>query len=167
MDMKRPPPHSTNQTTQYRLVITTQNPQGGTRRRRVRPPPRSRRRHAPTPTRHLKRFIVSKGNRKPELILRSRVSAIRSRVRVFSTRYRFRPAPVPEPEDPYLTPDCRDLRPENVCPSTLSGLPMLPPLSSVSLWSTKPLSLRASNGSPLVPLPTCPRGHHRRLRPWR
>ncbi len=38
-------------------------------------------------------------------ILRSRVSAIRSRVRVFSIRYRFGPAPVPEPEDPYLIPD--------------------------------------------------------------
>ena len=52
------------------------------------------------------------GNR--NFILRSRVSAVRSRVQVFGIRYRFRPAPVPEPDNPYLIPDCRDLRPENV-----------------------------------------------------
>ena len=28
------------------------------------------------------------------------------------------PAPVPEPEDPYLIPDCRELRPEDVLPAT-------------------------------------------------
>ena len=36
---------------------------------------------------------------------RSQVSALRYQVQVLGTRYRFRPAPVPEPEDPYLIPD--------------------------------------------------------------
>ena len=38
---------------------------------------------------------------------------------------------VPEPDNPYLIPDCRDLRPEDVSPSQPSGFPMLPPLSAV------------------------------------
>jgi hypothetical protein len=53
-------------------------------------------------------------------ILRSQISAIRSRVRVFSIRYRFGPVPVPEPEDPYLLPD--QPRPETrSCSSALKG----------------------------------------------
>ena len=45
-------------------------------------------------------------------VFRSRVSAIRSRVRVFGTRCRYglAPAPVPEPEDLHQIPD--QLRPE-------------------------------------------------------
>ena len=47
-------------------------------------------------------------------ILRSQVSAVGSQVQVFGTRCRFRPAPAPAPapDNPYLIPDCRDLRPE-------------------------------------------------------
>jgi len=57
-----------------------------------------------------------------KIILRSRVSAIRSLVQVFLCRYRFRPAPVPEPEDPYLMPDQR--RPETRrCATALNGKP--------------------------------------------
>ena len=36
-------------------------------------------------------------------------------------------------------------------PNSSSGFPMAPPLSSASLWSTKPLSLRASRVRPLSP----------------
>jgi hypothetical protein len=36
-------------------------------------------------------------------------------------------------------------------PDSSSGFPMAPPLSSASLWSTKPLSLRASRVRPLSP----------------
>ena len=43
------------------------------------------------------------------IIHRSRVSVLRSQVRVFSIRYRFRPVPAPEPEDLHLMPD--QLRP--------------------------------------------------------
>jgi hypothetical protein len=90
--------------------------------------------------RHVIDPIHSMGNRRPECylrtrcILRSRVSATGSLVRVSGTRYRFRPfwmsltfallhaatphlhlctllpAPVPAPDDPYLIPD--QLRPE-------------------------------------------------------
>jgi hypothetical protein len=141
--MKRPPCQSNHETPQCRLVITTQNPQGGTRRRRVRLDPQSRHRRAPTPTRHLKRFIVSKGNRRPDLILRSRVSAVRSQVQVFGTRFSFRPAPVPAPDNPHLTSDCRDLRPENACPQHTIRFPYGAPLRRFAVPVSQHASLPA------------------------
>ena len=64
----------------------------------------------PTHSRHPRRCIHSKGNRRPGCMLRT------------------------------------------YDPSQLPGLPMVPPLSSASLCSTKPLSLRASS---VCPLSTC------------
>ncbi len=57
-----------------------------------------------------------------QYILRSRVSALRSQVQVFSTRCSFAPAPAPAPEDPYLIADRRDQRPEDVI-AALKGKP--------------------------------------------
>jgi hypothetical protein len=45
-----------------------------------------------------------------------------SRVRLFSISYRFGSVPVPEPEDPRLIPDCRDLGTEDET-TALKGKP--------------------------------------------
>ena len=95
----------------------------------------------------------------------------------FCTSY---PAPVPEPDNPYLAPDCRDPRPEtSLCLSPLhlcTGAPLrFAPLhvlfASLANWPTdqrinscalvRPTSppVLASSVSPPcphVPLPTCP-----------
>ena len=87
------------------------------------------------------------------IILRSQVSAIRFRVRVFSTRCRFGPESVPEPDNPCPMPDCRDLGPEDECTSVNYRVSLCCPFFEFCIFcSTQPLSLPASD---LFPLSTC------------
>ena len=83
-------------------------------------------------------------------ILRSRVSVVRSLVRVFSIRFRFGPAPLPEPDDPCLIPD--QPRPETQrcmsqstirfpCAAPLSRDSLLPPSPSPGPSSSPPIHL--------------------------
>jgi hypothetical protein len=48
------------------------------------------------------------------------------------------PVPVPEPEYPHLIPDCRDLRPKDVCPHPFIRFPSAAPLSRDSLLPPSP-----------------------------
>ena len=79
---------------------------------------------------------------------RSQVSAIRYQVQVFWCRYRFRPAPEPVPDNQYLDPGCRDLRPGNVSLSlTFAPLHAASPqlhLCTASLRSSGPPALVSS-----------------------
>jgi hypothetical protein len=89
------------------------------------------------------------------------------------------PAPVPEPDNPYLTPDCRDLRPETIqhlkgkpetginasviCPQLIIRSPYAAPFEfclSLVNRASEPLMCAPC---PRVPLPACP---HAELGLW-
>ena len=112
------------------------------------PPPEPRGRHPPPETIHPLKGKPETGDRRH--ILRSRVSVVRSLVRVFSIRFRFGPAPLPEPDDPCLIPD--QPRPETQrcmsqstirfpCAAPLSRDSLLPPSPSPGPSSSPPIHL--------------------------
>ena len=63
-------------------------------------------------------------------ILKSQVTAVRSRVQVFGARYRFRIRTRTCTDDPNLMPDGRDLRPESAS-LCRDAVPTLPSVSLV------------------------------------
>jgi hypothetical protein len=127
-------------------MITVSLPRVGTRRRRVRPAPRSRPRRAPTCSCHPRPGAATCH---PKLVshICTFVQELRSDLHL-CTSY---PAPVPEPDNPYPTPDCRDLRPENVWPQLIIRSPSAAPFE-FCLGCDQP-SLRASSVCPVSPCP--------------